>query len=125
MFELLKISEYIYEGVVEPSYKQSTMAYATRAGHSRQKRLEATSSQTHSTMGDSSGEHRKLYADCLSGKSKICLIHGPRHYSAEWKVLGDFGAKYDKGKPTKAAEIIPCQKINLTDSRETMPFFIM
>ena len=35
------------------------------------------------------------------GESKICIIHGPRHYSDECKVLGDFGAKYSKGKPTK------------------------
>ena len=33
MFEITKIEEYIYEGVVEPSYKKSTMEDSTRAGH--------------------------------------------------------------------------------------------
>ena len=35
------------------------------------------------------------------GESKACLIHGPRHYSDECKVLGNFGDKYTKSKPTK------------------------
>ena len=39
MFEHMDISEYRYEGVVEPSYKQSTGADATRAGHSSKKRI--------------------------------------------------------------------------------------
>ena len=34
-------------------------------------------------------------------ESKTCLIHGPRNNYDECKVLGDFGAKYAKGKPTK------------------------
>ena len=39
MFERMEIAEYIYEGVLEPSYKQSTMEDSTRDGHIRQKRV--------------------------------------------------------------------------------------
>ena len=35
------------------------------------------------------------------GKSKTCLIHGPRHSSDECKALGDFGSNYSKKRPTK------------------------
>ena len=38
MFERMEFAESIYKGVVEPSYKKPTRAYANRAGHSRQKR---------------------------------------------------------------------------------------
>ena len=38
MFECMKVSESIYKGVVEPSYKKPTRADANRGGHSRQKR---------------------------------------------------------------------------------------
>ena len=34
MFEWTKIEESIYEVVVEPSYKKTTMEYANHAGHS-------------------------------------------------------------------------------------------
>ena len=36
MFEYMKIAEYIYEGVVEPSYKEPTSADANSSGKSRQ-----------------------------------------------------------------------------------------
>ena len=35
MFERMEIAESIYEGVVKPSYKKPTRAYANRAGNSR------------------------------------------------------------------------------------------
>ena len=38
MFEGIEIAEYIYEGVVEPSYKKTTRADANRAGNSMQNR---------------------------------------------------------------------------------------
>ena len=44
MFERMKIAEYIYEYVVEPSQKIPTLADANRAGHRRKKRGEAASS---------------------------------------------------------------------------------
>ena len=34
-------------------------------------------------------------------KLKTCLIHGPGNYCDGCKVLGDVGAKYAKGNPTK------------------------
>ena len=37
MFECMEITESIYEGVVEPSYKKLTQTYSNRAGHIRQK----------------------------------------------------------------------------------------
>ena len=38
MFQFMEISESIYKGVVEPSYKKPTRADANRAGNSRHKR---------------------------------------------------------------------------------------
>ena len=61
-------------------------------------------------MGGSSVKSRKLYVDCLTGKSKICLIHGSGHSSDECKVLRDFGVKYDKRKPTKEHWNHPVQR---------------
>ena len=101
MFEQMNIAEYIHEGVVETYYKNPTRADANRSGNSGQDRGEATSSQTHPVMDEIAGKHRKRYVDCLSSESKTCLIHGPGHSHDKWKVLGDFGAKYAKGKPTK------------------------
>ena len=52
-------------------------------------------------MGDSAGKRRKRYVYRPSGELKVCLIHSPGHSSYECKILGDFGAKYAKGKPAK------------------------
>ena len=46
MFEFMEISESIYKGVVEPSYKKTTRVYNNRAGFSRKIRGEAASSNT-------------------------------------------------------------------------------
>ena len=43
MFERIEISESIYEGVVEPSYKKPNSADTNRAGHNRKMIGEATS----------------------------------------------------------------------------------
>ena len=94
MFERMEIAEYIYEGVVETSYKKPNRVEASRAGHSRQKRGEASSSWTLPEKIDSAGKSRKRYVDSLTNKSKTYLIHDPRHSSEGCKVLGDFGTKY-------------------------------
>ena len=47
MFVRMEISEYIYKGVVEPSYKKPTRSDVNRYGHSRHKRGEDASSWTH------------------------------------------------------------------------------
>ena len=52
-------------------------------------------------MGERDGKRKKRYVDRPTGQSKTCLIHGPVHSSDKCKILGDFGAKYTKGKPTK------------------------
>ena len=101
MFERMYISESIYEGVVEPYYKQSTKADSTCAGHSRGNIGESASSNTYSAISESSGKRRKIYVDYPMGKSKTCLIHGPGNSSDECKVLGDFGSKYAKTGRTK------------------------
>ena len=53
-------------------------------------------------MSESAGKRRKRNVDHLKGTPKpTCLIHAPGHSSDEYKVLGDFGSKYDKSWPTK------------------------
>ena len=42
-----------------------------------------------------------IYVDYPTGKSKTFLIHVPGCSSDECKVLGDFGFKYIKRRPTK------------------------
>ena len=56
MFDCMEISESIYEGVVEPSYKKPPRADANRAGHIRKKRGESASSWTRSKKGESAGK---------------------------------------------------------------------
>ena len=43
MFERMEIAEYIYEGVLEPSYKKITMTDDNRYGHRRLNRGEYAS----------------------------------------------------------------------------------
>ena len=61
MFERMKISTYIYEGVVEPSYKKTTKAYANCSGNIRLKKGEAVFSNTYSKMSESSGNFMGKY----------------------------------------------------------------
>ena len=63
-------------------------------------------------MGESAGMRRKRYVYRPPGESKLCLIHGPRHSSGEFKVLEEFGAKHAKGKPTKDRENHPVPREN-------------
>ena len=116
MFECMEITEYIYKGVVEPSYKKPTREYANRAGNSRKKRGESASSKTHPVTIESSDKRQKWYVDHSRRKSRTCLIHGLRHSSDECKVLGDFSAKYTKSKPTKYHGNHPIPRKNLTGS---------
>ena len=58
-------------------------------------------SNTYSEMSESSDKRRKIYVDYPKGKSKpTCIIHGSRHLSDKYKVLGDFGSKYAKIRHT-------------------------
>ena len=74
---------------------------------------------------ENASKQRKIYVYCLSGKSKICLIQGHGHYSDECKVLGDFGAKYVKGKPPKDCgnNTVPRNKFNR--QQEKIPLLIL
>ena len=81
-------------------------------------------SQTHPIMGESSGKRRKLYVDLPPVESKICLIHGPRYSSNEFNVMGDFGAKYDRSKPTKDRGDHTVLRSNSTGSRKIITLLI-
>ena len=107
MFERMDISESIYEGVVELSYKRSTQTDANRDGHSRNKRGEASSYKTHPATSESSGKLMKGYLDHLKSKSKTCLIHAPRHSSDKCKVLGELVLSTLKVILLRAMGIIP------------------
>ena len=67
MLEHMEISEYIYEVLSENFYKQYTRAYSTRAGHSRKKRRESASPNTHPAMSESAVKRRKKYLDYPKG----------------------------------------------------------
>ena len=56
---------------------------------------------TYSEMSESSDKRRKIYVDYPEGKSKpTCIIHGSRHSSDKYNVLGYFGSKYAKIRHT-------------------------
>ena len=114
MFERMEIAESIYEGVEEPFYKKPTRADTNLSGHNRHKRVEAALSWTRPKKGVIAGKHKKLHVDSLSGKSKTCLIHVPRHYSEEFRVLGYFETKFANSIPTKnrGSNPVPRGEIN-------------
>ena len=119
MFERMKVAKYIYEGVVELSYKRPTREDANRSDHNRENRGESASSWTRPKKSESDGKLRKRHVDNLTVKSKKCLIHGPIYYSEECKVLGDFGTIYAKSRPTQAHQNIPVPRKKLTGSKKT------
>ena len=66
-------------------------------------------------MSESAGKHINIYLNYPKGKSKhICIINVPRHSSDECKVLGNFGSKYIKSRPTKdhGQTPVPGKKFN-------------
>ena len=84
MFEFMEKEEFIYNGVVEPSYKKSTRADLNRAGHSSKMRGEFSLSNTYSETSESYVKHRNIYVDHPKYRSKpTFIIHGPRHSSDE------------------------------------------
>ena len=102
MFECMKILEYIYEGVVEPSYKKPTRKDDNRAGISRKIREECASSNTYPETSKSDSKCRKRYIDHPKDISKLnCLINVPVHSSDKCKVLEDFVTKYAEVRPNK------------------------
>ena len=76
----MEITEYIYEFVVEPSYKNYTRADFNRDGHSRKIMGEAASSKSYSDTSKSSVKRNKRYVDSPKDRSQlIYLINGPGH----------------------------------------------
>ena len=74
-------------------------------------RGEAALSTNYSEMSESAGKHRNSFVDDLKDGSKLsCLIHVPGHSSDECKILGDFGYKYFKIRPTKDHRQYPTTK---------------
>ena len=65
-------------------------------------------------MVEITGKSIERYLYRLFRKSKTCLIHGPGHFSGEFKVLVYFRANYAKFKPTKGHRNhpVPRKKIN-------------
>ena len=62
----------------------------------------AASSTIYSDMSAITGKHTQRYVDNLQDRSKLtCIIHGPGNSQDEYKLLGDFGTKYAKVRPTK------------------------
>ena len=59
----MEISESIYEGVVEPSYKTPNMEDSNHAGHRTKIRGEAASSNTYSDMSERARKRRNIYVD--------------------------------------------------------------
>ena len=102
MFERMELAESVYDGVVESSYKKLTSTYANSASHRRKMRRETIFSTIHSETSQSSCRRIKTYVDHPKDRSKhTCLIHGTGHSSDEFKVQGDLGSKYSKGRSTK------------------------
>ena len=64
-------------------------------------------------MSERAGKHRKIYVYHPKDISKTtCLVHGSGNQSDEWKVLGDFGSKYGKSRPTKERRKNPTNRFN-------------
>ena len=79
-----------------------------RAGHSRKMVERSALSNTYSDISKSVGKRRKNYVDHLKDRSKhTCLIHIPVHSSDECMILGDYGSKYSKRRPTKDCRYDP------------------
>ena len=75
------------------------------------KRGGAALSTTYSDMSESAGKFIKRYVVHPKDRSKrIFLILGIGHSSGECKVLGDFGSKYSKIRPTKYCRQDPATK---------------
>ena len=78
MFECMEIAESIYEGFVEPSYKNYTRADANCDDLTRKTRGESTSSTIYYEMSESNAKHRKRDVDHPKDRSKLTfIIHGP------------------------------------------------
>ena len=70
-------------------------------------------------MSDGANKRRKEYVDHTNDGSKnTCLIHGPGNLSDECRVLGKFGSKYYKSRPTKTSGQEPANRKKLNINQE-------
>ena len=77
-------------------------------------------------MSDSDGKSRKRYIYHPKYIPKpTCLIHGTGHSSYECNILGDFGSKYAKIRPTKDRGHKTTFKKKMTERKRTILLFIM
>ena len=88
--------------MLEPSYKKPNRTYTNRYGIIWKIRQESVSSTTYSDTSKRSGKCIKMYVYHPKDRLKLkCIIHGPGNALYECKVLGNFGSKYAKDRPTK------------------------
>ena len=101
MFKCMEVSEYIYQGVVNPSYKKSLdlmLIILVIAGNERSISLV----KTYSHMGKLDGKRNQRYVDLPRDRSKLtCMIHEPRHYLEKCKILNEFITEHASGRPFK------------------------
>ena len=90
------------------------MAYYNCDGHITKNRVEAAWSQTHFVMVDNAGKCIKWYVDFPSVESKTCIFPLSQAFFFKCNILGDFGSKYAKGKPTndRGNHPVPRNKFN-------------
>ena len=81
--------------------KKTTRSESNRTVLSRNKRVEAASSNTQPAKYGSSGKRCKQHVDHSKSASKTCMIHGVGHSSDECKILGKFGDNYAAAQSTK------------------------
>ena len=75
-------------------------------------------------MSESADKGRKVCVDHLKDISTpTCLIHGPGHSSDQCKVLGDFGSKYAKSRPTKDRRKNPANRNIFNRQQENNAIF--
>ena len=76
-------------------------------------------SKNYSKINESDIKRRNIYLDHTKDRSKpTCIIHGPENSSYECKVLGEFGSKYAKSRPTKDRRQYPANRKKLKIHQE-------
>ena len=95
IFECIKIAEYIYEGVVEPSYKNLLRKMSTVLISAR--KWEEIQPVNYLPCDEwKEYQAQKRYVDHSKDISKLTyLFSGPEYSSDKYKVLKYFGSKYD------------------------------
>ena len=126
MFEITKIEEYIYEGVVEPSYKKPTREDTNRADYSRKMRGSSVLLNTYSKMSDIPGKHRNnMYIIRKVDRNILVSSMYPGIHQTNAGSWGTLVLIILKSGLLRTTGIIPQLEINLTGSKRTMLLLIM